>query len=447
MSIIKTRSGIAFGTKSNALFITPGADAYLNNKGGSLTSLQAPEDLAKGDIASWGSNNLLPYEMIADVENTGVLSGAIEMKARIAIGNGPKVCKVVNIDANGNEELEFVNDQMLEDWMELSNFHVDSYSLAKDLLSTGNPFDQLVLNKDRNFIAAFQRIDPSECRFSKMKNGHSEFIYTSSDWAKYHNTSNVAEDIHMGKIPLLNKNFPHIDLMSRTKGLNFAMSYQYPLFGRKYYAQPLWWPAREWVKMAQGIPELKKSMVRNQMNINYIVEIHPLFWENYNPLFKSADEKKRIEIMEEFYDAVEESLVGGENAYKSLFSTTIPGLNGGESSPGIKITSIEDKLKEGKLLVDSAAANSEILFSLLMNPAIIGADTPGGPYSGGAGSGSNIRETFLTQVIIMEIERKLISRRFTVAKHFNKWDPAYTLRFPNKILTTLNSGANTAPIA
>jgi hypothetical protein len=446
--IIRNSNGTAIGTKSNVMIIDNASAQNWLYPNTTLETTVASPNLSQNDVAIWGENNLLPSEMWQDVENTGVLSATIETKARIAIGKGPLLAKVVGISKDGQEELEFVIDPMINDWLEMSNMFEDSFALCKDLLGLGNGFDQLLLSKDRKQIVGFKRHDAAECRFSTMNKStrRSELVYLSSDWSQYASTGNAKKDEHMGQVELLDKSFPLYDLQSRSKGHNFMLSAQYPLFGRKYYAMPLWYPARQWVKATQAIPSIKAAMMRNQISIKYIVEIHPLFWEAYDVRYKTADQKAKKQIVDEFYDKIEASLSGAENAYKSLFSTTIVGIDG-KSYEGIKITTIDDKLKEGNLLVDGAAGNSEILFAMLMNPALIGADTPGGPYSGGAGSGSNIREAFLSQVIMAEIERKLIGKRFNLAKLYNGWNRDYVLRFPNQLLTTLNTGANSKPIS
>ena len=56
----------------------------------------------------------------------------------------------------------------------------------------------------------------------------------------------------------------------------------------------------------------------------------------------------------------------------------------------------------------------------MMNPALIGAGQPGGPYSNNAG-GSNIRESYLTQMMISESERKDVASALTVVKNYNGW--------------------------
>ena len=57
-------------------------------------------------------------------------------------------------------------------------------------------------------------------------------------------------------------------------------------------------------------------------------------------------------------------------------------------------------IKTEDRLSTSAAANSEILFSLMVNPSVLGAGMPGGPYAGNAGSGSDIREGLLVSLIL-----------------------------------------------
>ena len=310
---------------------------------------------------------------------------------------------------------------------------------------------QFLLSRDRKKIVGYKRIDASMCRFSKQnpKTGKSDWVFVSSEWDNWYGQAAEADKDEVIKVPLLDKDYPLLDLQNRTSGYTFMMAIQYPLTGKHYYPPSPWYAARRWVKIAQGIPQMKAAMFQNQITLKYIVEVHPEFWKMYDPTYASADAARKKSIQDNFYDGVDQYLSGGDNAYKSIFSTMIQeqGQNGVTSVPGIKITAMDDKVKDGKLIPDSAAANSEILFALMINPALMGADSPGGPYSGGAGSGSNIREAMLVQVAISELERKLITQPFIVLKGYNGWNPNTVIRYPNMILTTLNTGANTQSVA
>jgi hypothetical protein len=123
-------------------------------------------------------------------------------------------------------------------------------------------------------------------------------------------------------------------------------------------------------------------------------------------------------------------------------------MDNGGNVPYMKITALDDKHKEGKLLPDSAAGNSEILFALMLNPALLGVDMPGGMYGGGKG-GSNIREAFMVQILIREIEREFVCKPLMLAARVNGWKKKYpnlSFRFPNHYLTTLDTGKNAKPI-
>jgi hypothetical protein len=121
----------------------------------------------------------------------------------------------------------------------------------------------------------------------------------------------------------------------------------------------------------------------------------------------------------------------------------------GELEPDIDIKVIDDKFKDGALLPDSTAANSEIIFSMMMNPALMGNGQPGGPYSNNAG-GSNVRESYLVQLMLMEAERKEIARELWIVSEINGWNKKYNSatqrlvwRFPSGLLTTLDTGKST----
>jgi hypothetical protein len=210
---------------------------------------------------------------------------------------------------------------------------------------------------------------------------------------------------------------------------------------------PTWYAAKKWVEIAKNVPTMKAQMFENNIRLKYIVTIYDSYWTRvFGDEWNSYDFKTKEEKRAETYDAIDKWLVGSTNAYKSVF---VPGsydpINW-KAVPEIEIKPIEDSTKQGELLPDSAAANSEILFALMMNPALMGADTPGGPYSGGAGSGSNIREAALVQVMIQEFERQQLSRILNIVKKVNGWPKDIVWRFPGLVLTTLDTGKSTKEV-
>jgi hypothetical protein len=105
------------------------------------------------------------------------------------------------------------------------------------------------------------------------------------------------------------------------------------------------------------------------------------------------------------------------------------------------IKPLENKLGNDQNLVTSAAANSEILFSLMINPNVLGAGMPGGTYAGNQG-GSNIREAFLVNIANAWLDRQNLLDPLEAFLQYNGVKDVQ-LRFRNTILTTLDTGAGT----
>ena len=108
-----------------------------------------------------------------------------------------------------------------------------------------------------------------------------------------------------------------------------------------------------------------------------------------------------------------------------------------------KITPLSNKYNAGQEnLVTSSAANSEILFALMLNPNVMGSQMPGGVYAGNQG-GSNIREAFLVNIANAWIDRQNILDPIKLFIWL-RYKKRVELRFRNTILTTLDTGAGTA---
>jgi hypothetical protein len=140
-------------------------------------------------------------------------------------------------------------------------------------------------------------------------------------------------------------------------------------------------------------------------------------------------------------DEIEDNLCGTSNANKPVFTMFEVGPNGRTEEQWI-ITPLQNKLTSEQDLISSAAANSEILFSLMINPNVLGAGMPGGSYSANQG-GSNIREAFLVNIANAWLDRQNLLDPLETFVRFNGAPENMEWRFRNTILTTLDTGAGT----
>jgi hypothetical protein len=85
------------GYSSQAVFMSEG---FYGGKDGKTQALSLPSDkdaLTVGPWAHWGADNKLPVTLADHIENCGVLSAALDAKARIATGKGVQPFTIENI--------------------------------------------------------------------------------------------------------------------------------------------------------------------------------------------------------------------------------------------------------------------------------------------------------------------------------------------------------------
>lgn len=397
----------------------------------------------------WGANNLLPQEMVADIESTGILNSIIDGKARFAHCQG-MVPAIVRSNEKGERIIEKVLDGTeVNEFLEQNSSFLHVFSWLRDYCGFHRIIGRVMLNRAGDKIASFQRDDVSEIRLSK-KDGHGNInhVWYSGQWEK----AKSPDDPNIFSVPLLNPYRPYLDLRDRVDGGSKVKSYAFtaahPTWGKHYYPTPLWYAAYKWVKIAQAVPEMKAAMYENSIRAKFMVVIQESFWEKrfadkWDKFTAEEQEKKRGEV----YDQIDEFLVGAKNAGKAIFTNGYRDRDGKIWSD-IEFKPIEDSTKQGEYLPDSAAANSEIAFASLFNPAIIGASLPSGPYTNSQG-GSNVRESVLVQIVLHELERQQIRGLMNVIKWFNGWDKAYPgLDFiiPATVLTTLDTGSGSKQV-
>jgi len=449
--------GIIFSASTNALFTLNEQPVQVGN----FSDVQIKNEITTAAWAPWtgstGTSNQLPIEMANRIRQCGVLSAGIEAKARIAIGKGLRPVLITGMGNNGDEIYEFVQDDDIDAWMQANNTFKHSITTIRNMIGYGWSHSRIVLDNDGKSIARFKTDDIVKCRL-KRKNKDTGFIESTFYAADWRQVSGSESNEFVKEIEMLQEDneYNHLSELMGMDGGNksdtreFSIISRGPLNGQEYYPYPLWFSCWDWVDMAIKVPAMKVAMMNNQMSIKYVITISDRYftrgdakWNSYTP------EEKQNKFAEKAAE-INKHLSGNDKAFKSIISGRYIDPVTNTEVKDIMIEVIDDKMKEGKLLPDSGAANKEILFALMLNPAIMGANTFGGDYSGGAGSGSDIREAYLVQIMLMEAERQMNAHIFDVVKRFNGWDKKYpgktlAFRYPSLILTTLDTGGSTAP--
>lgn len=429
---------IAYGVHTGAVFYNPGSNRVTQ-----------PNDKSFNNAAwsIWGDDNLEPDRMKDDIENCGVLSGVLEVKARMAIGKGLDPFILTHVDADGTETLEYVNDSEIIEWLDKNKTFLYSYSNMYNMIAYGWGATQFVLSRDRKKINRIAATDINTTRLEKKNptTGFINNIYLCADWST---APAIYDADKIKRVQVLLEGYELEDLQDSNSGKEFCVLHRLLKNGNIYYPKPLWKAAQAWVDVTRAIPEMKNALHDHVINAQYVIIISETYWKRIHKKWDSYTPEQRQEVIASKNKEINDFLAGHKNAGKSITAGRYYDPLSKQYENDIAITVLDDKMKDGKLLPDSAAADKQIAFANFFNPAIFGGNLLGDGASGGAGSGSDIREAYLVQLMLMHQERMLNLDVFNLVKYYNGWQKKYankgllTFRYKTEVLKTLDSGGS-----
>lgn len=393
-------------------------------------------------VMVWGKNNSFPQNAEKEIVGTSVLNTGLKFLRTVTLGQGLFACKVSGFDARGNEIMEPLNNPEVDALLNGRMVRRYLEKVSRDYFKFGCGFAELIPDAANKKIVGINPLNARYCRITVPDLYGKSEVGVSGYWPKTP-TGEMKDNTRW--LPVLKDFDPEFE-MSEAKTLgklkNTCFKVTDSWSNDDYYGEPIWLSAYilGWVEISHLVPQFLKSAYRNQVTWKWHVQIPYSFWERKFPEEEYEPEERKRAI-QEYMDAVERNLCGPENAEKPLISNYAVNEMNGKIEEEWKITALDNKYKGGENLVTSAAANSEILFSLMVNPTVLGA-TPSGNYTTNAG-GSNIREAFLVNIANAWVDRQnlLDPIRILVKSMFNI---DVDIRFRNTILTTLDSGSGTS---
>lgn len=348
--------------------------------------------------AEWGDADDFPLKLKETIGKIGVLGAGIDLNASSHYGNGviwgkykyennkkvfvPENCSIWN---NLNRQCEI--DLQMSDLIDsLETFYI--------------AFPEIILDNEKKKVYSVSILDPCFTRFErKDSTGKVSNVFFSTKFGE----SPTDEDI---------TTIPIYDPAEPRKHQKFVFPVSYRSWGSYYYPEPIYYACirNGYADVAIAVPKMLKAIFENQMTIKYIIRV-PLeamrrkysMWDS--PPDCDTPEKTmqwQLDKMQELQTSINDHLTKPENAFKGLYT-----LSEGEDK-GIEIEPIKSYLDSSSELPTAAAANSELLFALQVDPALVGLGIPGGKNL--SGSGSDKRESRAIKQASLKRER-LVSLR------------------------------------
>ena len=412
---------------------------------GTVTAVKVEVKDKQGLVASWGKSNDYPQQVIKEVKKNGAAASSLRFLRKAHYGNGlvltkneattdgKKAPKMIPLSEVPDIMTFFKKSQMNRFWKE-TIIDLEWFSIA---------FPEYILSENFQTINRVKRQKTAWCRFEMMneENGLVENVYISEKFGKGSSVDLSSEFVE--KIPLIDSYWSpeEVRVYCQTNKIKkFIRPVFYPLLDEAYYPESEWHAILKsgWLDVANSVPALKKALFNNQMTIKFLIEIDERYFENiYREEWLKIKAEDRKRIRQDLVDSINTGLVGNDNAGKAVQAMMFID-NTGKQVSAVKITAIDDKLKDGIYLPEASAANSEILVAIGVDATLVGgAGIPGGAL--GAGSGSDKREAFLILSALYKTNRETTLEIFEFIQEYNKWDPNIIPAFENTILTTLDA--------
>lgn len=425
---------VYYGLGSPYIYSFEGIGGLQNSKNGVVSKYRPTYDPTRiiTKWSPWGDDNLFPQNVDSDVRKNGIVSRALEILIQTHFGKGFYTYKE-EITEGGKVIKKIIRYPAFEEFARNTNLTRFMMQCINDYAWFRNIFPELIMSKDTKQIALAKRHDPMHCRWEKADEfGEIKNLYTSAEWP-------APKENYYKTIPALNVHFPLLDLKNRAMngtikpGDSFILPIRINNGGGIYYDKSPWDAIRsQWLPVATNIPKMKRALLENQMVIKYHIKVPYSYWERkYGSEWHGWTKAVQNKLINEWRENMDEKLRGMEQAGKTIVSHYGRDEMTGKIFDELIIESIDDKIGDKKWIIDSAAANSENLFAVGVDPTILGQSSPGGSE---AGSGSNKREAFSILQALMGLPRSIVFTPLEFIRDFNGWDP--DLRFGHVDLDT-----------
>ena len=399
------------------------------------------DSLVNGKWLPWGENNLYPQEFGTKLKKTGVAVGGLEVLTAAHFGTGFRIYQGIE-----TEEAIIFRERLVSFDPNISAFYyrckfdIVISEIITDYETFRVAFPEYLLSPNGDQIISVRRIKAADCRFEKPDPaGIIWNIGVNTDWENYKEENTMP-------VPCFGANIPieEIKAYCKQKGIRkFTIPVIDTLLIEKTYPSVGWHASFKngWVDVVLSIPAFKKAMFEQQLNFKYLIHVaddyfHHMLGADWELLSPEEKQQKRQNLV----DVIDNTLKGNEAAGRSLISPFFRDRESGKEIKGIQIEETPQPQANGDFLMDSSAANYEILTAMGVDPCLI----TGGAFGGKsmAGSGSDKREAWTILCAKLPIKQIKTLQIWENIKFWNGWDPDLYGKFPSINLTTLDKNPN-----
>lgn len=415
--------------------------------GGKSTAATAPtmprvqsREGTGGEFEAWGEENDFPQQIIDLYSKNTLIPRLLGDKAAEMVGGGLIAMKVTGFK-NGQEQLEWIDDPEIKEWLDDFQLNRTLFEMANDLQWFYNGWVEMIPSVDRKKIVGLVHQEAAFCRWEKQReNGKCENVWLFSEWPNF-------DDKKAKKLPAIDPYaWDAIDKVRNSSQTNYLYHYNIPTAGKTFYQLAYHDSVRTsgWLDILQAVPAFKKYLLKNSMSIKYHFEIDEAYWPAYfgEQVWEKADAADQIALKKAWLKSMTDALTDVDKAGNSIVTAKVfdqAALKDYRSY--VTINTLQDATKDGTYIKDILEGNNQVLYAFGADPTTIGYN--GGGDQAQRSGGSDKREAWLINNLRLQPARNFLLEPIRWAARYNGWEqrhPGFKIMTKDSILTTTDTG-------
>lgn len=385
--------------------------------------------------AKWGQENRYPQELIdLNIQDT-TSAACLNFKIKAHYGKGIFLYKNV-VNADGTESrvpLDIKNYPDIERFFDLSEIENHQQAIISDFEWFNWYATEFIFSKDRKKVLYVNRIPVVNCRLGKQNDGTPvDTLFVSGKFG-----GTVTDPNDLQEIPMISYKSWMFNRKSYSKAVFVAKQTS---IDRQYYPLPSWHANNKFLNLSLEISDWILSNINNSINIKYHIEYPQYYFEAICPKSSYANDELWLAAIkaekEKLFGEIDQYLAGTANVGKYIHTWTARDPRDPTKEIGFKINVIENKTNHEAYLpaFDTSAAAIANAHNAPLD--LVGLSLSKGM---GAGSGSNIRESFnFYMQLHTEVPRQTTLEWFYLAKKINNWPDEVHIGYRNIVFQSVN---------
>jgi hypothetical protein len=369
--------------------------------------------------AWWGYNDALPNEIREKLEKVPIATATISKLTAMMYGNGIAYYKTSDLARGPKVDRAYIPEVQSF----LSDNDITLYLLAQivNYRYYMNTFCEMVMSRDKRRVMELHHQEAEFCRLSvrDMYAPKKRSVFFSPDFALKISPG----ESRYAEVPLYVRNPKFVDQLS---GHKFFVHSYFPTPASLYYARPFWLGLCQkdgWLDISANITKIISAMQNNQIVLKYQINIPESYFAVRHAEWDTYTAEQRTRHIAAKITEINNALTGTENAFRSISSVFKEDPNTHQAFGKIEIIAIDDKTKKDAWVPDANASDAQIVQGLTLHPSQVGLAPAGGKM--GAGSGSDQRESFNTQISLNTMDQEIILRPLQLISKLNGWDVTF----------------------